>query len=183
MTGINHRRKNPIHAAPTSRATKFEEVRRSFRSLSKKAFPQRVAVERRGGIREVMGRVVAVRKGTGDGDLEAMALGRGDAAKESDRGKVDATNPRSARADGVPSTGTTNTRPKSPLTVDELLEEDNLAGIPERFRARSGDRHVPYRTSTGDNGRNGEGDILEEIAEGEDDLDPSRTAQILRRIR
>lgn len=165
MTGINHRRKNAIHAASTSRAAKVEEIRRSYRTLSKQPFPPRNTAVRRGGVQEVMGRVVAVGKDTGKGELEVIARGRHDLAKRPDRGNVNATNPGSARADGFPSTGTTSTRAKCPSTVDDLLEEDNLAGIPERLRARSGDSHAPHRFATGDDGRNAEGDILEEITE------------------
>lgn len=155
MTGINHRRKNPIHSAPSSRAAKVAQLRHSHRAFQKKPFPSRMAVKEEGGIKKVMGRVVFPRQGQVKKDGKDQ---RGSAGSGS-RGGRDVKTPVQSESENH---STLDDSAARDMTVEELLEEANLAGLPDRFRTHSEPAEERHQSSIEDHRGNDEDGMIDE---------------------
>lgn len=152
MAGINHRYKNPIHDPSTSRATNIGRLRASIRSLQKQAFPPRIGRARPGG-RVVMGRALPCGRGQ-VGGIESTASESPERTVRPTFGARHHSPPVSPTPKGSTRTGR--------LTIDDLLSDGNLAGLPEKYR-REGVRECRSREAEwradGEEGVNVDADV------------------------
>jgi hypothetical protein len=144
MAGINRRHKNPIHDATTSRATNITKLRGSIRSLHKQAFAPRIS-RARGGTRRVMGRLIGGLASSGEGGRSGM---HGEESVANESGDHPRQTFSSVHQDltTVSPTATPEPLPKitGRLTIEDLLLEGNLAGLPEKYRHTRNDEREPY---------------------------------------
>ena len=158
MTGINHRRKNPVYRAPSSRSAKVAQLRRSHRAFQKKPFSPRKAVKEERIIQEVMGRRVF----TGGEEVGSFRTGQRALVTSGSNGRrVEMTSAqseletRSTRDDH-------HKRNDADMTVEQLLDKANLAGLPDRFRKHSDPAEERDPPPMADRDDDGDDDIFKE---------------------